>query len=192
MNVFEIHRRIVDDYSSYIKSFINISDEAIAEVVKTELDKGKLWPKPLLQFNPAFEMSGSVSDVVRSGVLHASCENIFKGYSLYKHQLDAITLGSAGRDFVVTSGTGSGKSLTYIATVFDRLLKQPSLEGVTAIIVYPMNALINSQSNELDRRTKRITRRRRVASSRLRLVNTPDRNRKRSVSNCARILPTSS
>jgi len=149
MNVFEIHRRIVDDYSSYIKSFINISDEAIAEVVKTELDKGKLWPKPLLQFNPAFEMSGSVSDVVRSGVLHPSCENIFKGYSLYKHQLDAITLGSAGRDFVVTSGTGSGKSLTYIATVFDRLLKEPSLEGVTAIIVYPMNALINSQSNEL-------------------------------------------
>lgn len=150
MNVFEIHRRIVDDYSSYIKSFINIADDAISEAVRNELDKGKLWPKPLLQFNPAFEMAGSVADVVRTGILHPTAEDIFKGYSLYKHQLDAITLGSAGKDFIVTSGTGSGKSLTYIATIFNRLLKEPSLEGVTAIIVYPMNALINSQTNELN------------------------------------------
>jgi ATP-dependent helicase YprA (DUF1998 family) len=76
--------------------------------------------------------------------------DIFKGYSLYVHQLEAIRLGVGGKDFVVTSGTGSGKSLTYIATIFHRLLTEPKSQGVSAIIVYPMNALINSQTNEFN------------------------------------------
>ncbi|MFN7328686.1 MAG: DEAD/DEAH box helicase, partial [Bacteroidota bacterium] len=53
------------------------------------------------------------------------------------------------RDFIVTSGTGSGKSLTYIGTIFHHLLSHPSEGGIRAVIVYPMNALINSQFNEL-------------------------------------------
>jgi len=48
----------------------------------------------------------------------------------------------------VTSGTGSGKSLTYIASIFHQLLGEPQSKGVTAVVVYPMNALINSQTNE--------------------------------------------
>ena len=54
------------------------------------------------------------------------------------------------KDFVVTSGTGSGKSLTYIASIFHRLLTEPKDKGVAAVIVYPMNALINSQTNEFN------------------------------------------
>ena len=56
----------------------------------------------------------------------------------------------AGRDFVVTSGTGSGKSLTYIGTIFNHLLTDRRAEGIAAVIVYPMNALINSQTNEFN------------------------------------------
>ena len=68
-----------------------------------------------------------------------------KGLSLYHHQIEAIKLGIQNRDFVVTSGTGSGKSLTYIGSIFHNLLTNQNSEGVVAIIVYPMNALINSQ-----------------------------------------------
>lgn len=150
MNVFETHNRIVSDYASYIKSFINISDEQIEAKVRQELDAGKLWPQPLLQFNPAFEMAGKIEEVATEGILHAETPNIFKGYSLYRHQLDAIKLGIQYRDFIVTSGTGSGKSLTYISSIFNHLLENPRSEGVAAVIVYPMNALINSQTNELN------------------------------------------
>lgn len=151
MNVFDTHNRIVDDYSSYIRSFINISDDQIREKVESELREGKLWPDPLLQFNPAFEQAGSVEDLATKGLLHADAGRIFSGYSLYRHQVEAINLGAAEQDFVVTSGTGSGKSLTYIATIFDYLLRNPESVGVTAIVVYPMNALINSQTVELQR-----------------------------------------
>lgn len=150
MNVFETHRRIVDDYARYIRSFINIADPAIAKKVEEELAAGKLWPDPLLQFNPAYESAGAVGDVVASEGLNPRLTDIFKGFRLYRHQVDAIKLGAAGRDFVVTSGTGSGKSLTYIATIFNSLLNAPGSSGVTAIIVYPMNALINSQTNEFN------------------------------------------
>lgn len=150
MNIFETHARIVKDYASYICSFINIADKKIEAKVTEELADGKLWPQPLLQFNPAYESAGSIRDIVAAGLLNSEAVNIFDGYSLYKHQVEAVKLGVSGKDFVVTSGTGSGKSLTYIATIFDRLLKEPLLEGVTAIIVYPMNALINSQTIELN------------------------------------------
>ncbi len=151
MNVFQTHARIVSDYATYIQSFIKISDPKIKEVVQDELKKGKLWPEPLLQFNPSFEMSGSLDDFTTAGVLHPDIRDIFKGYKLYRHQVDAIRLGTAGKDFIVTSGTGSGKSLTYMGTIFHHLLSNPGARGVVAVVVYPMNALINSQTVEFTR-----------------------------------------
>jgi hypothetical protein len=149
MNVFETHGRIIHDYARYIGSFINIADDEIAGVVDRSLAEGRLWPQPLLQFNPAYKMAGSIDQVVSDGLMHGDVRKIFKGYHLYQHQQEAITLGAKGRDFVVTSGTGSGKSLTYIGTIFNQLLTKPQAEGVAAVIVYPMNALINSQTNEI-------------------------------------------
>ena len=149
MNVIETHRKVVSDYSEFIRSFINISDPTISTKVNDILLEGKLWPEPLLQFNPAYETAGSVDEHCDSGLLHCDARYIFKDYYLYKHQKDSIELGSNNKDFVVTSGTGSGKSLTYIATIFNHILSTPGSNGVTGVIVYPMNALINSQSNEL-------------------------------------------
>ncbi|PPD50568.1 MAG: DEAD/DEAH box helicase [Methylobacter sp.] len=151
MNVFQTHARIVNDYASYISSFLNIADPDIKSHVEEELKLGKLWPEPLLQFNPSFEMAGSVSDLTQAGVIHSELADIFKGYSLYHHQVKAIQLGTQNNGFVVTSGTGSGKSLTYIGSIFHHLLSNPNQSGVTAIVVYPMNALINSQFEEFDR-----------------------------------------
>ena len=50
---------------------------------------------------------------------------------------------------MLTSGTGSGKSLTYIVPIVDHVLRNGSGRGIQAIVVYPMNALANSQEEEL-------------------------------------------
>jgi len=151
MNVFHTHSRIVSDYATYIRSFLKIADSQLRAVVEGELKKGKLWPEPLLQFNPSFAMSDSLDDLVVAGTLHPDIRDIFTGYKLYRHQVEAIKLGTSGKDFIVTSGTGSGKSLTYIGSIFHHLLSHPGAKGVTAVVVYPMNALINSQSEEFTR-----------------------------------------
>ncbi len=151
MNVFQTHSRIVSDYATYIRSFLEIKDSKIREVVEGELTKGKLWPEPLLQFNPSFEMFGSFDDIAEAGSFHPDIRDIFKDYKLYRHQVQAMQLGTAGKDFIVTSGTGSGKSLTYIGSIFHHLLSHPGSKGVPAVVVYPMNALINSQFEEFTR-----------------------------------------
>lgn len=148
-DIFATHRSILSDYKSYIQSFIHIKDTRIRQEVEQQLETGKLWPEPLIQFNPFFDQSGSVEELVPKMGLHKGLTAAFSGYKLFRHQVEAITLGKGGRDFVVTSGTGSGKSLTYIATILDYLLNNPADKGIQAIIVYPMNALINSQSDAL-------------------------------------------
>jgi ATP-dependent helicase YprA (DUF1998 family) len=85
------------------------------------------------------------------GALHPELVNIFKGFSLFQHQVEAITTGANGLDYVVTSGTGSGKSLIFLTTIFDYLLKNKAEKGISAVIVYSMNALINSQTVEIDK-----------------------------------------
>jgi hypothetical protein len=68
MNVFQTHSRIVADYATYIRSFLKIADPQIRDVVEGELSKGKLWPEPLLQFNPSFEMYGSLDKLAQTGM----------------------------------------------------------------------------------------------------------------------------
>lgn len=149
MDILSFHRLLIDNYSTYIRSFLSIKDPKIRDFVDQEMAGKKLWPDPLVQFNPRFEQGKSLDELK----LHPEMSEIFTGYNLFKHQEEAILLGSKEREFVVTSGTGSGKSLTYIATIFNHILQKPrEIEGkTTAIIVYPMNALINSQFEELSK-----------------------------------------
>jgi ATP-dependent helicase YprA (DUF1998 family) len=68
---------------------------------------------------------------------------------LHTHQTEAIRKAKEGKSYVLTSGTGSGKSLTYIVPIVDHVLRRGSGKGIQAIVVYPMNALANSQDEEL-------------------------------------------
>lgn len=153
MDILNFHNKLINNYKTYIQSFLNIKDPAILNFVDSEIGNKKLWPEPLVQFNPTFQKGRPLSTLVHEGHLHIELDNIFKGYNLYKHQEEAILLGAKGREFIVTSGTGSGKSLTYIATIFNHVLKQGDFatNKIQAVVVYPMNALINSQFKEIDK-----------------------------------------
>ena len=79
MNVFQTHAAIVEDYATYIRSFLKIADPQIRSVVEQALDKGTLWPEALLQFNPSFEMFGSVAEVCDKGLIHADLKHVEVG-----------------------------------------------------------------------------------------------------------------
>jgi hypothetical protein len=70
---------------------------------------------------------------------------------LHRHQAEALAAARRRDNYIVSTGTGSGKSLTYLVPIYDMILREdPGQPGVRALIVYPMNALINSQIDALD------------------------------------------
>ena len=161
MDVFRLREQVIDSYSSYVQSFINIRDARIRAQVDEEFAGGLLWPEPLIQINPSFEPGESIERLVDLGVLHRECGRVFRmksdtdpmGKPLrpYRHQVDAIRAAKTGGNYVLTTGTGSGKSLAYMIPIVDHVLRTGSGRGIKAIVVYPMNALANSQLLELER-----------------------------------------
>lgn len=161
MNVFDIRNHLIADYQSYVSSFINIRSQQIREKVETEMGSGLMFPDPLIQLNPSFERGKRIEELADENVLHDECRNIFrvekdqnsngKELRLHKHQEDAIRIAREGHSYVMTTGTGSGKSLGYIIPIVDYVLRHGSGKGIKAIIVYPMNALANSQYGELEK-----------------------------------------
>lgn len=79
----------------------------------------------------------------------------------YIHQLEAwrVLNQEKPRSTVVTSGTGSGKTECFLVPLLNDLAKQAEhqdapLVGVQAIMLYPLNALINSQQERLSAWTR--------------------------------------
>lgn len=68
---------------------------------------------------------------------------------LYIHQETAIHSILAGIATVVSTGTGSGKTETFLIPILDYCLKHPG-PGVKALIIYPMNALANDQIRRIE------------------------------------------
>lgn len=109
--------------------------------------------------NPSFEPGEWIDELVDEGVLHDECRRAFRikptvsGPSrplrLHRHQTEAVRAARAGHSYVLTTGTGSGNSLAYIVPIVDHVVRAGSGRGVRAIVVYPMNALANSQHGEL-------------------------------------------
>lgn len=159
MDVFQLRQRVVDDYAAYVQSFLRIADPGIKRYVEEELGKGRLWPDPLVQLNPSFAPGSTIDDLADRGVLHPACRDVFrrgkeKGTAgeplrLHRHQEEAIEVAGTGASYVLTTGTGSGKSLAYFVPIVDHVLRHGSRRGIKAIVVYPMNALCNSQLEEL-------------------------------------------
>lgn len=79
----------------------------------------------------------------------------------YKHQITAWQhlLADTPKSAIVTTGTGSGKTECFMVPILDDLIRQSeqqneALVGVSALFLYPLNALINSQQERLDAWTK--------------------------------------
>ncbi|MEU0516328.1 DEAD/DEAH box helicase [Streptosporangium sp. NPDC006007] len=160
MDVFEVHERLIRDYESYTSSLVEVRDKAIAAHVEEERRLKTRWPDPWVSLNPRFVTGGSIPELVSAGVLHPGSTEIFRNKHqdlsghplvLYRHQREAVELARDGLSYVLTTGTGSGKSLTYIVPIVDAVLRDPQPGRIKAIVVYPMNALANSQWEELDK-----------------------------------------
>ncbi len=82
----------------------------------------------------------------------ADAERMPRKLHPWSHQLAAWQAAHEGLSCLVSSGTGSGKTECFMIPLLDDLLRDPAgglLSGVRAIVIYPLNALIESQRERL-------------------------------------------
>lgn len=157
-SIFDLHSHVLADYRDFVQSFLFIADTRAKEFVEQALkDEAVLWPDPLLQISPSYATGATVDELARQGIITTETANIFhtiedKPFLLYQHQEEAIRKARKGESFIVTSGTGSGKSLCYFLPIVDSIIRDPVTDEskTLALVVYPMNALVNSQYQALE------------------------------------------
>lgn len=157
-DIFQFHHDVIDRYKEFSEGFAKIASQDIREYADQIFrEENKYTPPPLIQLNMNYSPGMTIEQMVADGSLHPLCKDIFriKGNSefrLHLHQQQAITLASKRQNYVVTTGTGSGKSLAFFIPIIDGILKAKGKEPsprIRAIIIYPMNALANSQMEEV-------------------------------------------
>jgi len=163
MDVFSLRDTVVGEYKKFATSFTTIQAEDIRTQVEAIYGTQRYWPEPLIQVNPSYKTALTIDDLVAASSLQPECGEIFRtppsadgergeSLKLFQHQQEAIGLAAKGASFVVTTGTGSGKSLCFFIPIVNAVLADKRRGGprrTRAIIIYPMNALANSQLEEL-------------------------------------------
>jgi ATP-dependent helicase YprA (DUF1998 family) len=150
---------LADVLPRYISTAVPISRERtpkLADQVVSALSDATttLIKGPFLESIPDFEKGPSISDLVNDEVLEPnwmSMEDTEHSYiynrSLHAHQEKAIAAAKANKNFLVATGTGSGKTECFLYPIIDRLLAEGNKHqpGVRCILIYPLNALANDQ-----------------------------------------------
>ena len=151
---------LADTYQRYLSSLITPSDErlgralteAIGQAARDGLTRG-----PYLHVQPPYAKGASPTDLIHEGVLNPDFTRFATQFPLdrplYRHQEESIRKVASGRNVLVATGTGSGKTESFLLPILDAIQRQAVdgviSPGVRALLLYPMNALANDQLKRL-------------------------------------------
>lgn len=160
LDVFQLDADLIARYESFARSFTNIRAPDLKSQIDAEYASGRYWPEPLIGLNPNFRKGAKIAELIERGDLDPAAAHIFAAgkprapITLHRHQEQALAKAQQRRNYIVTTGTGSGKSLCFFVPIVDRILRARRVgeaQRTRAIIIYPMNALANSQREELEK-----------------------------------------
>ena len=112
--------------------------------------RSPLLKGPYVSLSRPFCDGSAVESLVAEGLLHPHLgERIPKNIThLRSHQEQAIRAIVAGRTTLISTGTGSGKTECFLYPIVSQCLKlrdEGARSGISAVVVYPMNALAEDQ-----------------------------------------------
>lgn len=144
-----------EDFIRYLLTAYPLRDRKLREKLKEKLkEPGIVWQHPYLEGSQPYQFAGSVTDLVEQSILHPRMTELSvpSDRRLYEHQQKAIEAVNNGENIIVATGTGSGKTECFLIPMLDMLLNEGNNlrdPGVRALILYPMNALVNDQVKRL-------------------------------------------
>jgi ATP-dependent helicase YprA (DUF1998 family) len=149
---------IKKEYIGYISTTFHFRNQNLQKKLLEELDK-TVSNGPFVEIKDTFRSGKTIEELIDNGTLSPLFRDLEKDKKyppklpvtrpLYLHQEKAIEKIVAGKNVVISTGTGSGKTDCFVIPVINELLRESKQEklndGVRAIFIYPMNALANDQ-----------------------------------------------
>lgn len=102
---------------------------------------------PYLEKSQSYKAGEPLSSLHLQETTIATINKKLGNRDLWQHQTKAINLLQKEKNAIIATGTSSGKTLCYQIPILDDLLRDSS-PGLRAIIIYPLNALVNDQLRE--------------------------------------------
>lgn len=149
-------KNITEKYYRYLKTSFRMG-EPYKKEFEALIDNGNSFASgPYLDVTDAFTKGKSINELINEGVLPKAFKRIKINLErpLYKHQENAIRkIAIEHKNLVVSTGTGSGKTESFLIPVLRELVNEYANgtlgPGVRALLIYPMNALANDQTERL-------------------------------------------
>ena len=148
----------------YIESAYHVRHPQVILERRSILEGAKgVATSPWLEATPAYKPGRKLADLhvpspLRKLLVEMGKQKLGVFDPLYDHQSRALeTFFQDGKDLVVSTGTGSGKTEIFLYAILGKLAlegargRSPTVRGVRALILYPMNALVSDQLSRLRR-----------------------------------------
>lgn len=159
INPLSITQLIKQRYLNYLQTTFQINNPELDALFKETLLRHELIKGPIIEATPPFKKGCTIQQLIDEGILSPLFATLNQDKlpvhrPLYLHQENAIRkVISDKENIVVATGTGSGKTEIFIISVLNDLFRQQEAgklnPGVRALILYPMNALVNDQLKRL-------------------------------------------
>ena len=148
-----ISKKIEEDYERYLYSSFPLRNEEFFEKFKEEIKENHPYTKNklFLEYHHRYESGKFLKDIENvHKLLGKTFKDLGTTYPLYKHQEDSLIKVTNGSNVLISTGTGSGKTESFLLPIINHLLFELDNEtlknnGVRALILYPLNALVNDQ-----------------------------------------------
>ena len=153
-------RHIRENYIRYLKTIKSFQNDWFRKQFSSAIEEENALVKgPLIESSPPFIKTVSIKTLVEEGILSTGFKELCSKSlpyerKLYKHQESAVRKVLEGRNVVISTGTGSGKTEAFLIPILNHLLKEKeagtlSRPGIRALLLYPLNALANDQMKRL-------------------------------------------
>lgn len=157
INPVQFAHGVCDEFLRYLFSAFPLSDPELADQARKLLERPSsldipLVKGPFVSLSESFAKGESVQKLASDGILHSVMPGLIGYPTMYLHQQQVFEAVRAKQHVLVATGTGSGKTESFLYPIIDDLLRQRDqgiTTGLTAILVYPMNALANDQLDRL-------------------------------------------